>query len=139
RECPAGPGPGRQAGAAPQARDRADHGRGQARGPDLRARGAAPLPAHRRRGREAWDLDPRHPLCAVGAMPLQAPLIERWEAATGGLLVEGYGLTETSPVIVGNPMTQARRPGAIGVPFPDVEVRVADPEDLSRDVELGER
>lgn len=74
-----------------------------------------------------------------GAMPLPAELVERWEAATGGLLVEGYGLTETSPVIVGNPMTPARRPGSIGVPFPDVEIRIADPEDLDRDVPQGER
>ncbi len=74
-----------------------------------------------------------------GAMPLPAALVERWEAATGGLLVEGYGLTETSPVVVGNPMTPARRPGSIGVPFPDVEVRLADPDDLSRDVPPGER
>lgn len=74
-----------------------------------------------------------------GAMPLPAPLVERWESATGGLLVEGYGLTETSPVIVGNPMSEARRPGAIGVPFPDVEIRLADPEDLDREVGQGER
>ena len=61
-----------------------------------------------------------------GAMPLPAELVARWEAATGGLLVEGYGLTETAPVVVGNPMTTDRRPGSIGVPFPDVEVRIAD-------------
>lgn len=74
-----------------------------------------------------------------GAMPLPAALIERWEAVTGGFLVEGYGLTETSPVVVGNPMAPTRRPGSIGVPFPDVEVRIADLADLSRDVPLGER
>jgi long-chain acyl-CoA synthetase len=74
-----------------------------------------------------------------GAMPLHAPLVERWEAATGGLLVEGYGLTETSPVIVGNPMSKSRRPGSIGVPFPDTQVRIVDPEELDRDVPLGER
>ncbi|KRE96264.1 long-chain fatty acid--CoA ligase [Nocardioides sp. Soil774] len=74
-----------------------------------------------------------------GAMPLPAALVERWEGATGGLLVEGYGLTETSPVIVGNPMSTARRAGAIGVPFPDVEIRIADPDDLDREVALGER
>ena len=74
-----------------------------------------------------------------GAMPLPAELVERWETATGGLLVEGYGLTETSPVIVGNPMTKGRRPGAIGVPFPDVEIRIADPKELDRDVPQGER
>ena len=73
-----------------------------------------------------------------GAMPLPAALVERWETVTGGLLVEGYGLTETSPVIVGNPMTKERLPGAIGVPFPDVEIRVAEPEDLDRDVPQGE-
>jgi long-chain acyl-CoA synthetase len=74
-----------------------------------------------------------------GAMPLPAELVARWESATGGLLVEGYGLTETSPVIVGNPMSPGRRPGSIGVPFPDVQVRLADPEDLDREVALGER
>jgi long-chain acyl-CoA synthetase len=74
-----------------------------------------------------------------GAMPLPMDLVERWESATGGLLVEGYGLTETSPVVVGNPMTYDRRPGSIGVPFPDVTVRVADPDDLSREVDFGQR
>jgi len=74
-----------------------------------------------------------------GAMPLPAELVARWEAATGGLLVEGYGLTETSPVVVGNPMSTGRRPGSIGVPFPDVEVRIADADDLDRSVPLGER
>lgn len=74
-----------------------------------------------------------------GAMQLPTELVERWETATGGLLVEGYGLTETSPVVVGNPMTKDRRPGSIGVPFPDVEVRIADPADLDREVPLGER
>jgi long-chain acyl-CoA synthetase len=74
-----------------------------------------------------------------GAMPLPAELVARWEAATEGLLVEGYGLTETAPVVVGNPMTTDRRPGSIGVPFPDVEVRIADRDDLDRAVPLGER
>ncbi|MET1039102.1 MAG: long-chain-fatty-acid--CoA ligase [Aeromicrobium sp.] len=74
-----------------------------------------------------------------GAMPLPAALVERWEAATGGLLVEGYGLTETSPVIVGNPMTRERRAGSIGVPFPGTEVRISDPEDPAREVPAGER
>ena len=74
-----------------------------------------------------------------GAMPLPVDLVERWESATGGLLVEGYGLTETAPVVVGNPMTPDRRPGSIGVPFPDVMVRIADPDDLARDAEFGQR
>lgn len=73
-----------------------------------------------------------------GAMPLPPELVRRWEEATGGLLVEGYGLTECSPILVGNPMTSDRRPGSIGVPFPDVEIRVVDIEDPTRDVAQGE-
>ena len=73
-----------------------------------------------------------------GAMSLPPDLVDRWEEATGGLLSEGYGLTECSPVIVGNPMTTERRPGSIGVPFPDVEIRIVDVDDPSRDVDEGE-
>lgn len=73
-----------------------------------------------------------------GAMPLPPDLVRRWEDATGGLLVEGYGLTECSPILVGNPMSSERRPGSIGVPFPDVEIRVVDLEDPTRDVAQGE-
>jgi len=74
-----------------------------------------------------------------GAMTLPADLVHDWEAATGGFLVEGYGLTETGPVVVGNPMSPGRRPGAIGVPFPDTQVRIVDPENPALEVPLGER
>ncbi|GAB3279884.1 long-chain-fatty-acid--CoA ligase [Kineosporia babensis] len=73
-----------------------------------------------------------------GAMPLPAELIKEWEAATGGTLVEGYGLTETAPMVIGNPMTQTR-PGSIGVPFPDTEVRIVNPDQPAEEVPLGER
>ena len=78
----------------------------------------------------------RHSLS--GAMSLPADLIERWEQATGGLLVEGYGMTESSPITVGNPMSTARRAGSIGVPFPDTDVRISDKDDPSRLVPAGE-
>ena len=68
-----------------------------------------------------------------GAMSLPSALVQRWEEATGGHLIEGYGLTETSPVVVGNPISDDRRAGSIGVPFPDVEIRLADPEDVTKD------
>ena len=71
-------------------------------------------------------------------MSLPDELIERWEAATGGLLVEGYGMTETSPITVGNPMSTARRAGSIGVPFPDTDVRVAHKDDPTVDADPGE-
>ncbi|TFC30502.1 long-chain fatty acid--CoA ligase [Cryobacterium sp. TMT2-18-3] len=64
-----------------------------------------------------------------GAMSLPVSIVERWEAATGGLLVEGYGMTEASPIAVGNPMGPSRRPGTVGVPFPSTEIRVVDPDD----------
>ncbi|KPN18822.1 MULTISPECIES: long-chain-fatty-acid--CoA ligase [Arthrobacter] len=73
-----------------------------------------------------------------GAMTLSAKTVEIWEEVSGGLLVEGYGLTESSPVALGNPFAETRRNGTIGVPFPSTRMRVADPEDLSRDVPQGE-
>ena len=50
-------------------------------------------------------------------MALPAEIVELWEDVTGGLLVEGYGLTETSPVASAT-RSADRRPGAVGVPFP---------------------
>lgn len=73
-----------------------------------------------------------------GASTLPAPTIERWENATGGRLIEGYGLTETSPILVGNPLDGTRRPGYIGLPFPNTEIRIADPDDPSRTMPDGE-
>ena len=77
--------------------------------------------------------------CALsGSMALPAKTAERWERLTGGMVVEGYGLTETSPVSVGNPLSPARRPGTLGIPFPSTEVRVVDPEEPTREVAEGE-
>lgn len=73
-----------------------------------------------------------------GAMSLPVATVERWEKVTGGLLVEGYGMTESSPVAVGNPIGPSRRPGTVGVPFPSTEIRVVDPEDPSVDRAIGE-
>lgn len=74
-----------------------------------------------------------------GAMSLPRSTAEAWERVTGGLLVEGYGLTETAPVALGNPMSSARRTGMLGVPFPSTHIRVVDPDDPARDVSHGER
>ncbi|MEH1100286.1 long-chain-fatty-acid--CoA ligase [Micromonospora sp. CPCC 205561] len=73
-----------------------------------------------------------------GAMALPGATVELWESVTGGLLVEGYGMTETSPVALGNPVSPARRPGTVGVPFPSTDVRVVDPEDPARERAPGE-
>ncbi|WP_029292182.1 AMP-binding protein [Cellulomonas sp. HZM] len=74
-----------------------------------------------------------------GGMALPRETAERWEHATGGLVIEGYGMTETAPVALGNPLSPARRPGALGLPFPGTDIRVVDPADPTRDVPHGEQ
>ncbi len=73
-----------------------------------------------------------------GAAALPPETVEKWESLSGGLLVEGYGLTETSPVLTGNPMNNSRRPGYIGIPFPDTEIRIANPDNLDETMPDGE-
>ena len=73
-----------------------------------------------------------------GAMALPAAVARRWEELTGGLVIEGYGMTETSPVALGNPFTADRRPGALGLPWPSTEIRIVDQEDPDREVPAGE-
>ncbi|AKK04063.1 long-chain-fatty-acid--CoA ligase [Corynebacterium epidermidicanis] len=67
-----------------------------------------------------------------GASTLPVSTVEKWERLTGGRLVEGYGLTECSPILVGNPMDGNRRPGYIGIPFPDTDIRIANPDNLDK-------
>lgn len=64
--------------------------------------------------------------CISGAAPLPAPVRADFEALTGGRLVEGYGLSEASPVTHCNPLTEQCRTGTIGLPFPDVEAAIVD-------------
>ena len=73
-----------------------------------------------------------------GAMPLSAPLAEQWEQATGGLMIEGYGMTEASPILLGSPLASSRARGALGIPFPSTQVRIVNPENPSREVADGE-
>ena len=73
-----------------------------------------------------------------GAMNLTQETVDLWESTAGGLLVEGYGMTEASPVALGNPFADTRRNGTIGVPFPSTEMRVVDPEHPGNDVEPGQ-
>ena len=63
-----------------------------------------------------------------GAMSLPVPLVATWEQATGGMLIEGYGLTECSPLVACNPLNDHRRAGSIGIPFPGTDIRMVDPE-----------
>lgn len=77
--------------------------------------------------------------CISGAMNLPDHVVELWESVSGGLLVEGYGMTESSPVALGNPFADTRRTGTIGVPFPSTLMKVVDMDDPARVVPQGER
>lgn len=69
--------------------------------------------------------------CVSGAAPLPREVQAQFEKLTGGRLVEGYGLTEASPVTHANPLEGTRKTGSIGIPFPDTDARIVD--------ETGER
>lgn len=62
----------------------------------------------------------------AGAMALQRAVCERWHSKTKSLLVEGYGLTEASPVVCCNPIDGTDRIGTIGLPLPSTEIKLID-------------
>jgi len=74
-----------------------------------------------------------------GAMALPHELVVPFEEASGGFLVEGYGLSECSPVLMANPVADNRVPGTVGLPLPGTECRVVDPDNATLDVPDGER
>jgi long-chain acyl-CoA synthetase len=69
-------------------------------------------------------------------MALQASVAERWRELTGTPIVEGYGLTESSPVITFNPLTGLAKDGTIGIPVPSTEVKCID--ENGKEVAVGE-
>jgi long-chain acyl-CoA synthetase len=77
-------------------------------------------------------------VCISGGAPLAAELKAKFEALTGAVLTEGYGLTETSGVISCNPYEGTNRLGSIGQPVPGTIVKLVDKEDPSRPPAKGE-
>lgn len=61
-----------------------------------------------------------------GAMAVQRAVAERWQQVTGKILIEGYGMTESSPVLCVNPVDGNMRIGTIGMPVPSTDIRIVD-------------
>jgi len=77
--------------------------------------------------------------CFSGSAPLPVEVIRDFENKTGAVIVEGYGLTESSPVTHVNPYAGGKRKvGSIGVPIPDTHCRVVDLNDGETDLPIGE-
>jgi len=66
--------------------------------------------------------------CISGSAPIPVEIIERFKELTGAEIIEGYGLTEASPITHLNPLRGKKKYGSIGVPFPDTDACVVDME-----------
>jgi long-chain acyl-CoA synthetase len=78
-------------------------------------------------------------ICVSGAAPLPAQVLAEFEARFHIPIIEGYGLSEASPVVTKNPLHGVRKPGSIGLPVPHVEVSVQDDDGrLLGATEIGE-
>ncbi len=88
---------------------------------------------------ERWfsDSPPKHlRYSAAGGMALQASVSERWRAMTGTPIVEGYGLTETSPALAFNPFGGLNKDGTIGIPVPSTDIQLFN--EAGKPVAVGE-
>ena len=79
--------------------------------------------------------------CISGSAPLPPEVQNSWMEATGGVLVEGYGLTESSPVTHCNPLDRSMKTvkvGSIGLPWPDTDAKIMDMETSEKELSVGE-
>lgn len=81
--------------------------------------------------KDSWNTDMSSiEVCISGSAALPLEVQEQFEKLTGGRLIEGFGLTEASPVTHANPIWGRRKIGTIGLPFPDTEAAVVNAEGL---------
>lgn len=79
--------------------------------------------------------------CVSGSSPLPPAVQEKFQQVTGGKLVEGYGLSECSPIVTVTPIYGTVKPGSIGVPIADTQVKIVDPQtgaEITTSGEIGE-
>ncbi len=77
--------------------------------------------------------------CNTGAAAMPPEVLHDFEGRTGCVIVEGYGLTECSPVTHSNPVSGLRKIGSVGMPLPDTEVRIVDADDYTKIMPIGEQ
>ena len=77
-------------------------------------------------------------ICISGAAPCPVEVIRRFETLTSAQIVEGFGISEASPVTHINPIGGVNKPGSIGLPVPDTETKLVSIEDGVSDVPLGQ-
>jgi long-chain acyl-CoA synthetase len=77
-------------------------------------------------------------VCNSGAAPLPVEVIQKFESVTGAKILEGYGLSETTPVASCNPLGGERKIGSIGIPVSDTDFRLVDQDTGTKDVPKGE-
>ena len=85
-----------------------------------------------------YDLTFDHARASRGRRRCRCAVAEKFERITGRRLVEGYGLTETSPMTHANPSSGERETGSIGLPIPDTECRIVDLDDWTSELAPGE-
>jgi len=76
--------------------------------------------------------------CFSGSAPLPIEVLERFETLTGGIITEGFGMTESSPVTHANPLHGLRKPGSIGIPLPNTDAKIVDLEEGTKEMPIGE-
>ncbi|MCA8981334.1 MAG: long-chain fatty acid--CoA ligase [Planctomycetes bacterium] len=77
-------------------------------------------------------------VCVSGSAPIADDVLRRFEQLTSSRILEGFGLSETSPVTHVNPLSGLRKVGSIGIPVPDTDARVVDPDDGVKELPTGE-
>ncbi|MFX1503444.1 MAG: AMP-binding protein, partial [Promethearchaeota archaeon] len=77
-------------------------------------------------------------VCNTGAAPMPPEVMKEFEERTGAIILEGYGMTEASPVTHTNPFIGDRKIGSVGMPIPDTEVRIVDIDDYHKILPIGE-
>jgi long-chain acyl-CoA synthetase len=77
--------------------------------------------------------------CVSGGAPLPVDTKKEFERLTGCILVEGYGLSESSPVVCANPINGVNKAGSIGIPFPQTTIEIVSLEDKTTPMKQGEK